>query len=121
MENLFHSITRIEITKPGTEVIISGDLNNDSYLILSSHPSDGVLLYGVLTGNEEFGNKFLEIKRNNHLEIINGTKNSKFKIKINTYLWIALYFIPIGFHNKKLNIEIIKPFGKSRYKSNRIL
>ena len=112
MENLFHSITRIEITKPGTEVIISGDLNNDSYLILSSHPSDGVLLYGVLTGNEEFGNKFLEIKRNNHLEIINGTKNSKFKIKINTYLWIVLYFIPIGFHNKKLNIEIIKPFGK---------
>ena len=121
LENLFHSITRIEITKPGTEVIISGDLNNDSYLILSSHPSDGVLLYGVLTGNEEFGNKFLEIKRNNHLEIINGTKNSKFKIKINTYLWIVLYFIPIGFHNKKLNIEIIKPFGKSRYKSNRIL
>lgn len=78
-------------------------------MILSSHPSDGVLLYGVLTGNEEFGNKFLEIKRSNHLEIINGTKNSKFKIKINTYLWVAFDFIPIGFHNKKLNIEIIKP------------
>lgn len=97
----------------GSEVHISGDLRYDSYLIISTHPSDGTLFYGILSGDLKYGNKVFILKQSTSIKITQGTVSSPIKIKIDDYSWVELYFVPIGFHNKKLNIEIIKPVSST--------
>ena len=96
------------LVKKNEKLIIDVNLEFEAYLVVAAHESDGVILNTLLTGSKRFGNKLTVSSCSSNIKIIQGTASSKLVIESNIYGYLVFYFIPLGFFDKRINLEIQK-------------
>ena len=103
LENLYSSFQKVALKK-GEEVRVSfREQGNRIYLVASGHLTDGILLLGYLNSNN-----LTIIKQSHFFEIIQGSPVSPLRILNREYGIVTFYFVPLGFFDTKLNLEIFK-------------
>ena len=103
LENLYSSFQKVALKK-GEEVRVSfREQGNRIYLVASGHLTDGILLLGYLNSNN-----LTIIKQSHFFEIIQGSLVSPLRILNREYEIETFYFVPLGFFDTKLNLEIVK-------------
>ena len=107
LDNLYSSYQNI-LVKKDEKLIIDVNLEFEAYLVVAAHESDGVILNALLTGSKRFGNKLTISSCSSNIKIIQGTSSPKLAIESNIYGYLAFYFIPLGFFDKRINLEIQK-------------
>lgn len=80
----------------------------ESFLVISTHGANGILMCSILSGNTYHGNKLTPVLPTaTGIKVTQGTPSLPLIVEP-VYFDMKFYFVPLGLFYKKINLEIQK-------------
>ena len=107
LDNLYASYQNIFV-RAGEKLIMDAHSDFESFLVISTHGANGILMCSILSGNTYHGNKLTPVLPTAvGIKVTQGTSSSPLIVEP-IYYDLKIYFVPLGLFYKKINLEIQK-------------